>query len=239
MYAEMADLERHHWWFQGRRAIVLDILARRTKGNGKVLDVGLGTGYNAKVLIEKGYTVDGVEPSAEAIAFAKVAAPDAHIIQAPFPSSEIPSNTYDLAVMTDVLEHLQDDAAAAVELRRVLKPGGYAILTVPALMFLWTPHDERAHHFRRYRKPALVKVLRDAGLEIEMVSYYNFFLFPLIAAARLVSFMLPKSEKSDFDKTPKFLNSAFAALFSAEKYLLRYLRFPVGVSLIALVRKPL
>lgn len=238
MYAEMADLERRHWWFQGRRAIVLDVLKRASQ-RGRVLDIGLGTGYNAKVLLEKGYSVDGVEPASEGLAFARKIAPGAHIIQAPFPSDQIPAATYDVAIMTDVLEHLEDDAAAARELVRVLKPGGKALLTVPALPFLWTPHDERAHHFRRYTKAELQSVLSNAGLTVEFLSYYNFFLFPLIASARLLGAVLPKSNKSDFDKTPKLLNGVLAALFSAEKYPLRWIRFPVGVSLIALVRKPL
>lgn len=237
MYQEMADLERDHWWFQGRRAVVLDMLSRYAKPAARAIDIGLGTGYHAKILLDNGYEVDGVEPSSEAVAFARKIAPAARIIQSPFPSDQIPSGAYDVAIMTDVLEHLPDDDAALRDLHRILAPGGVAIITVPAFRFLWTAHDERAHHFRRYRRGELERLIRASGLQADVLSYYNFFLFPLVAGVRLLGYLLPKSDKSDFEKTPGFLNGFLAALFSAEKYLLRAIPLPWGVSLIAVVRK--
>lgn len=236
MYKEMAELEGSHWWFQGRRAVVLDLLARYVP-KGRLLDIGLGTGFNAKLFKDRGYDVEGVEPAPEGVAFAKTIVPNLQVIQASFPSSLIPSDTYDVVALLDVVEHLEDDAAALKDVSRILTRGGVAIITVPAFRFLWTTHDERAHHFRRYRKSQLNAILKGADLEPVVLSYYNFLLFPLIMFARLLGKLRKESKKSDFDKTPRFLSSILAAVFGSERYLLRFLTLPFGVSLVALVRK--
>lgn len=238
MYAEMAEMERNHWWFVGRRAVVFDVL-QRTISKGKLLDVGLGTGFNAQQFLKRGFQVDGLDPAPEAIEFARKIAPEVTVIQSLFPSTHIPSATYDGVVLLDVVEHLEDDVAALSDVRRVLKDGGFALMTVPAFRFLWTKHDERAHHFRRYRKNELVRVIRAAGLEPVQVSYYNFFLFPPIALVRLISKMIGLEETSDFDKTPGILNGLLGWMFGFERFLLRFVSLPFGVSLIAVARKPL
>lgn len=236
MYKEMAALEGSHWWFQGRRAVVLDLLERYAP-SGRLLDIGLGTGFNAKIFKDRGYIVEGVEPAPEGVAFAKTIVPDVSVIQSTFPSAAVSSDTYDVVALLDVVEHLEDDAAALEDVHRVLKSGGVAIITVPAFRFLWSAHDERAHHFRRYRKSELEHVLEKAGLEPVVLTYYNFFLFPLIALARIFGALKKDTGNSDFDKTPQFLNSILAGVFGGERFLLRLFPFPFGVSLVALVRK--
>ncbi len=236
MYAEMAELEKNHWWFQGRRNVVFDLM-RRFAPKGKLLDIGLGTGFNAKAFSEQGYDVHGLDPAPEAIAFAKKTAPNVAILQSGFPSHEVPSDTYDVVALLDVLEHLKDDMTALEDVHRVLKKGGIAVITVPAFRFLWSPHDERAHHFRRYRKHELRKLFLETGFEVHVLSYYNFFLFPLIALVRLVGKLSYKHESNDFDKSPAFLNRVLAWIFSSERFLLRIIPLPFGVSLVAVVRK--
>lgn len=237
MYAEMAELEKKHWWFVGRRRVVMDIARRYFLHTGPLLDVGLGTGFNAEQFAQAGYVVEGLEPAEAGIAYVKKRLPDMRIFEALFPAAEIPSDRYASLLLLDTLEHIEDDVAALRDVKRVLANGGRALITVPAFGFLWTKHDERAHHFRRYRKRELVRVIREAGLEPEFVSYYNFFLFLPIALVRLVTKVLGKEEGSDFEKSPAFLNPLFTALFSAEKYPLRITPLPFGVSLIAVVRK--
>ena len=237
LYKEMSTLEQEHWWFVGRRAVVFDIL-RRFAPKGTLLDVGVGTGLNAALFVRAGYNVTGIEPSADAVAFAKEKAPTVPIIQTTFPSASIPSDTYDVVVLLDVLEHLDDDGAGLAEIRRVLKPGGVALITVPAFAFLWSGHDELAHHHRRYRRSDLRNKLIGAGLRPVQVSYYNFFLFPAIAAVRLLKALLGITNKeSDFGATPRLLNTPLAMLFGGERFLLRLMSLPFGVSLVAVVQK--
>lgn len=236
MYAEMAELEKNHWWFQGRRAVVFDLM-RHYAPKGKLLDIGLGTGFNAKAFCDQGYDVHGLEPSPDAILFAKEAVPQVAIVQSVFPSSEIPSGTYDVVTLLDVVEHLEDDSAALRDVHRILNKGGVAVITVPAFQFLWTSHDERAHHFRRYRKRELQKLFQEAGLTVRVLSYYNFFLFPLIALVRLFGKLRWKEAGNDFNKSPGFLNPILASLFGSERFLLRFTPLPYGVSLVAVVQK--
>ena len=234
----MAQVERTHWWFRARRSIVLSFLQRYAKKGGTLLDVGMGTGFNARLFAQQGFTVEGLESAPEAIAIARKHAADTPIIASTFPSALVPEGKYQVVTMLDVLEHIDDDRSALAAAARSLAPGGILLLTVPAFPFLWTRHDELAHHVRRYRKAELLEKVRDAGLIPEQVSYYNFFLFPLIACVRLMQKALRiRKETSDFDATPGFLNAPLTFIFGLERYLLAYTSLPFGVSLIAVVRK--
>lgn len=234
----MAEMEKTHWWFLGRRAVLKDILLRYKKNRKNLLDVGAGTCLNTADFSRIGFNAIALESHPEALALAKSVAPNVQIIDAPFPSPRLQSNTYDVVTLLDVLEHLEDDRDSLSEVYRILAPNGIVLLTVPAFMFLWTSHDERAHHYRRYRRGDLMEKLKSAGFEPELVSYYNFFLFPPIALVRFIQkFFAPKNETSDFSRSPKTLNSFFAALFGFERFLLRHVSLPFGVSLVAVARK--
>lgn len=238
LYAEMAEMEKTHWWFLGRRAIIKEVLLRFKKDRRILLDVGAGTCLNTKEFNRIGFKAIALESHPEAQNLARTVAPEIEIIDAPFPSPRIPSNSYDVVTLLDVLEHLKDDNESLSEVQRILLPNGVVLITVPAFMFLWTKHDERAHHFRRYTRHELREKLKSAGLEPMFVSYYNFFLFPPIVFVRfLQKFFAPKNETSDFSRSPKVMNALFASLFGAERFLLRYVRLPFGVSLIAVARK--
>jgi SAM-dependent methyltransferase len=148
------------------------------------------------------------------------------------------SGAYAVVTMLDVLEHLEDDVAALREVARILRPGGIVLITVPAFSFLWSRHDELAHHYRRYRRFELCRRLREAGLEPQFVSYFNFFLFPAIALVRLATKALGiRKEGSDFAATPVLLNGVLGALFGAERFLLRFMPLPFGVSVLAVAKK--
>lgn len=239
MYTEMDSMEATHWWFSGRRRVALDFLKRYCgKHRGRLLDIGVGTGLNAAYFQEMGFSVSGVEPSVEAAMIAQRKAPNLQIIATEFPSAEIVSGSYDVVCLLDVLEHLKDDRTAMQEVARVLSPGGKVFITVPAYRFLWSSHDERAHHFRRYRRRELRALFSDAGLRPLQVSYYNFFLFPPIALVRLVTKISGDTDtRSDFARTPAFLNSLLGHIFGAERLLLRLVSLPFGVSLIAVAEK--
>jgi len=238
LYGEMAEMERTHWWFLGRSAVIKDILLRFKKNRSTLLDVGAGTCLNTAAFKRIGFQAVALESHPEALNLARTVAPDIEIIDAPFPSPRIESNKYDVVTLLDVLEHLSDDADSLQEVHRILAPNGIVLITVPAFMFLWTSHDERAHHYRRYRRTELLTKLKLAGFEPTLVSYYNFFLFPPIAFVRLIQkFFVKKNETSDFTRSPRILNSLFATLFGAERFLLRFTRLPFGVSLVAVARK--
>lgn len=83
----------------------------------------------------------------------------------------------DLVTMFDVLEHVEDDVALLMELRRKMTPDGVLFISVPAHPWLFGAHDKRVGHYRRYSQHALEKTLRNAGFNVVWTTWYNLFLF--------------------------------------------------------------
>jgi len=183
VYRDMYEQEDRHWWFRGRRAVVWALVGRAgVRGPLRLLDAGCGTGRH---LIEYGVLGEahGLDPSETAVA----ACHERGLAQVERGEIEhLPhaDGSFDLILATDVLEHLDDDAVAVAELRRVAAPGATLVVTVPALSSLWSDEDVRLHHRRRYRRAQLVGVVRAAGFEPVVATYYNTVLLPPIALAR-------------------------------------------------------
>ena len=161
-----------------------------------------------------------------------------------------PDNTFDLVALLDTIEHIADELAVLNEVRRVLKPDGRVIITVPAFMWLWSYNDELNEHQRRYTKPELRQKLELCGLMPTRTSYNNFFLFPPIAAIRLLRPYNPGlasphlTEDADvyqveMEPIPEPVNSVLHASGWVEAELLARTSLPFGNSIIAVARKPI
>ena len=235
IYAEMAALEQRHWWFAARRKILDQLIsALPLPADAQILEAGCGTGGNLAMLARHG-RVYGMEANAQALELA-VAKGAGQIAAGRLPDA-IPfaNQMFDLIALLDVMEHLDEDAAALRALRARLKPDGWLLLTVPAYPFLWSRHDELHHHKRRYVARGLRAVIEGAGYRVQYLSYFNTWLFPLIAAVRLVN---PGSgENSGGLAMPnKFANALLTQIFASERWLLGRVVLPAGVSLLALAR---
>jgi len=144
---------------------------------------------------------------------------------------------FDLVVAFDVLEHVEKDEESLKAIAERLEPEGSLFMTVPALPSLWSGHDERHHHYRRYTKSKLSKVLEDAGYRIVTISYFNTLLFPFIAGIRYTKKLFQMRDANDEAMPPRWLNKLLERIFSAERYLLGHIPFPIGVSLIVVAQK--
>jgi SAM-dependent methyltransferase len=232
-YREHFEMEDSHWWFEGRRAVIWALLRRvGTVPGVRILDAGCGTGRNLIEFCALG-TVQGVDASPAAIEFCRErgldVAREGRIESLPFAD-----DSFDLILATDVLEHLDDDRAALLELRRVSVPGGRLLATVPAYQWLWSEHDVALHHHRRYTMPAFHERMRSAGWEPVVSSYFNTVLLGPIAAVRLLARARPASDDSrvDFRMTPRSLNRFLSAPMRAEAALIgRGVSLPAGVSI--------
>ena len=129
------------------------------------------------------------------------------------------------------LEHIEDDTLALKELKEQLSSNGYLVITVPALMSLWGAHDVQNHHFRRYTRTSLNKVLDAAGFEIVRWSYFNTLLFPLIFLIRWINRNRKLEGESDLEMPSLIINKVLTFLFGFERYLVRLFALPIGVSL--------
>lgn len=239
IYQQMRSLEDQHWWFSGRRQIVGQMLASiDLPKQTRILDAGCGTGGNLNFLSQFG-EVTGVELDDGAAALARERG-SWPILKGSLPDKmPFAEQQFDLIVLLDVLEHIDDDSTSLRTLQNLLAPGGYMVLTVPAFPFLWSPHDEEHHHKRRYRSAGLQEVIKSAGLRLQYISYFNTWLFPLVAAIRLVRRLFPASEVGRDVELPKpAVNRMLKALFSSERHWIGRHRMPFGVSLLAVARKP-
>ena len=241
-YAIMYEVEGSHWWFAGRRRIlesfVKAIVAKLNTGEPpppRILDVGCGTGANLEMLAGFG-AAEGVDVSDAALAFCRARGLTKVRLGA---AERLPyeDNSFDLVTALDVVEHLDDDAAGLSEMRRVLRPGGRALLFVPAFMWLWGVQDDVSHHRRRYTLPQLKERVRAAGFEIERATYANVTFFAPILAGRLLMRATGARPASENNINVPALNGVLGHIFGAERFWLRHLNFPFGVSAVCVARR--
>lgn len=238
VYARMAELEDGHWWFVGRRRILSEALERHVAlpAGSRILEAGCGTGGNLAMLSRFG-EVHSFEPDREARELAHGKGP--YDIRPGALPDQVPfePESFDLVVALDVLEHVADDSGSLAALGKCLRPGGWALLTVPAFPILWSRHDETHHHHRRYVMSKLRQLAAAAGLEPVRTTYFNSLLFPAVAAVRVLKAAAGMSDREDDAMPPKALNRLLTALFSSERHLVGRIPLPAGVSLLMLARK--
>jgi len=238
-YPLLFEIEEKHWWYLGRRrvleSIVADIRARMDKPELEILDVGCGTGANLKMLASFG-KAEGVDLSQQALDFCHRRGLDGARYGAA-ESLPFDDDTFDLVTALDVIEHLDDDSSGLNEICRVLRPGGYALLFVPAFMFLWGVQDDVSHHRRRYTRPELEKAVTRAGLEIELASYANFTFFFPVLAVRWTMRLLKIRAESEYGINLSLMNGIFAQIFGAERFFIKRTGLPFGVSVVCVARK--
>ena len=237
VYDRMAELDERHWWYRARRGILTDLIRRKIAlpADARILEIGCGTGHNLEMLQGFG-RADGIEidPAAREIAERRLGRP---IGSAPLPElTGVEDGAYDMVALLDVLEHVEEDQAALVSIARKLKPGGRILITVPAHPWMWSAHDEVNHHKRRYTRKTLNAVIADAGLKVELLSWFNSLLFPLAASARIAGRFTGKQD-SDDRMPPKVVNGLFETIFGWERYALGRMPLPPGVSLVAIVSR--
>jgi SAM-dependent methyltransferase len=230
------DLEKDHWWYKARRAILLSQLAGLLKSNGirrpDVLEVGCGGGTILADLQSFANAV-GIDPCPEAVERAKAQA-KCPVYQGAVPD-DIPENIghFDAICLFDVIEHLDDDVTALASLKPLLKPNGAIVITVPALPWLYGVHDRINEHRRRYSASLLSSRLAAAGLDPIKRSYFNTLLCPLLIPA--IAWRNFRRAGHHFEVRSR-LAPALEAVFKSEQRLLNLCHLPFGLSLFAIAR---
>ncbi len=220
-----------HWWWRAREATITNVLRRYCPPGGwrVVLDVGCGDGLLFDRL--KGFAdrIEGVEPDVRLL---DPCGPHRErIYVTPFDGGFRPGKLYDVILMLDVVEHLADPVAALNHAGRLLKPGGALVITVPALMSLWTNHDRINEHRIRYTRRTFAETARQAGLQLESQRY----LFQWTCVAKLLQRLferLTNAAPTTPSIPPKWINWFLLHWSQAENRIASQLPIPFGSSLL-------
>lgn len=227
-----------HWWWRSRESLLLATIRRVAAASPvrRLLDVGCGDALFFDALSRFG-EVDGLEPDASLLSPSRWR--DRVRVGTLGPGFR-PDPPYDLLLMLDVLEHIEDDRSALVSALASLRPGGTLILTVPALPGLWSRHDEANAHFRRYRRGGLIENLVRAGFAVESARYYFAWTVGPMLLRRWIAPAGRHAGTADYDVAipPGPLNRALAAWSRAEHAVGRLVPWPFGSSLLAVARRP-
>lgn len=247
-YDLLARLEDSHWWFLGRRRI-LCALADELLPAGRrsvIVDVGCGAGGNLAALADRHECV-GIDASEEALGHARQRFPHLTFVRAERPqdAADVIARA-DLVMLNDVLEHVEHDREFLSGVLELASPGAQVLITVPADMSLWGPHDVSHGHFRRYTLDELAELWRGLPVEERLVSYFNARLYPVVRAIRTLGRWRNRawgSDDTDLRPTPAPINAALTRVFAGEARRLtralrgqRSARYGYGVSLVAVLQ---
>ena len=238
-YKDYFRLEKNNWLFRVRRNLIYSIFKEYNINSGmRILDYGCGSGFIVGQLQARGYDVHGTDISGEAIEYG-TSQGIRNLQTTSGIQVDFPDESFDLILAMDVVEHINEDNLVIKELERLLRPNGRIIITVPAYQWMWGVQDEVSHHFRRYSMNSITKLLSNfSNLSILRKTYFNTFLFPAVALVRLISkWFNIKNRESDFDISDNFLNPIFYFIFNTEIKILKWVRYPFGVSILIILEK--
>lgn len=235
-YRLIKSFEKENWWYRAKRDLFAKILGSSNRKFLNALDVGCGVGSNLTVLKRFSSKVTGIDSIQNSIN---------HCLRAGYTSiykmkaakMRFASNSFDLVLCSDVLEHL-DDKKAIAEITRVLKKGGLLIFSVPAHNYLWGPTDIISQHVKRYEKKDFF-ILLGNNYRIHKLSYWNFFMFfPNLIFIKLIKLTKNYNKpKNTLSFIPRFLNSVIYYALSLENRIFTKINIPQGVSIVGVAKK--
>lgn len=228
-------------YFRALHGHLEDSLAGRLGETASILDAGCGTGGLIRRLAPRhpGWRWTGLDVSPLACGFARTRVPaGVAMVEGTVERMPFADASFDALVSADVLYHVDDDVTALREFRRVLRPGGWVVLNVPAHRWLFSYHDVAVHGRRRYEVREVREKLARAGFAAGEETHWNALLLPLVFVRRK---LLPApSGGSDVEVWPDWQEALFGAAIKAERAWLRHVgALPYGTSILALARRPL
>jgi SAM-dependent methyltransferase len=184
-YARLERVEVEHWFYAGKRRIVLHWLRRYgvLATNKLLVDCGAGTGRFVAEATQYCSAI-AVDDHEESLSIARRHLGPEAVRKGSCTDLPFPDAVADGVTALDVIEHVENDCGALREMARILKPGGVLVVTVPAFQALWSDWDVALHHIRRYRRPELIELLCEAGFELLHCNYVNVVAFPAVYVLR-------------------------------------------------------
>jgi 2-polyprenyl-3-methyl-5-hydroxy-6-metoxy-1,4-benzoquinol methylase len=231
-YSKLSQIEKRHWFYSGKREIVRYWIWKHLpkSRNLTLLDCGAGGGAFASEM-SADLRVTAMDDHEESLELLRASLPPGGVVRGGCTQIPFPEDSFDIVTALDVLEHIPDDRKAVAEMIRVLKPGGILVLTVPALMSLWSDWDVSLHHQRRYLKNNLLPLMDVSVMRCIHAAYINVLAVPAIWLVRRVRSMgLGTRTRAEDWVPPLALNALLRFLFvSLGK---SRMQFPFGVGLL-------
>ena len=241
-YDNLARVERDHWYYAGKRRLVRAGIerVRPPAPTDVLLDCGAGTGLFAEEMAAQ-CRVLVLDDHEESLRLLRQRFRPEQVFCLAGDAVPLPSQSIEYVTALDVLEHVADDAGAVREFARLVKPGGLAVVTVPASMALWSEWDVTLHHHRRYDRDRLRALFAGDAWEIVHVNYTNVLVYPGVWAVRKLRQLrrslglgYPTARTED-RMPPRWLNTLLRTSFVGLADV--RLPFPIGVSLVLIARR--
>lgn len=230
-FRKMKKLQSNHFWYIHKRNIIKYFLGIVQPLREYILDVGCGVCADVDIIED---TI-GADINYESL---NMCSSKYKKVNTDALNMGIKSGIMDIVLSMDSIQHRDiDERRYLQEVRRVLKPGGYLFINVPANQFMYSSHDIAVENEKRYSRIGFRRILSDY-LDVEYIYTWNWLLFPIILIRRkFLDLIFGMSRESDLEEMPEFINNVLKRLFQIEFYISRFVRIPVGVSIFAVCRK--
>ncbi|MEO8125635.1 MAG: class I SAM-dependent methyltransferase [Bryobacteraceae bacterium] len=237
----------NHYMDVASRANALQALATFVTVERPVLmDIGCSSGFMLKALRQRfpAATVLGSDYVKGPLVSLARSHPDIPLLQFDLTQCPLPGECVDGITLLNVIEHIDDDAAALRQTFRLLRPGGVAVIEAPAGPGLYDVYDKHLMHFRRYRMRELLSTVKSAGFQILHRSHLGFFIYPAFALVKKRNRRYLRAEPdvqrrvvASSIQTVKD-NSLMHAVMRVENAMRRFVSYPAGVRCFVICRKP-
>lgn len=231
------ETEKNYWWFILKRELITNFIQSLIKKNDSVLEIGCGGGRLSCELQQSGYKIISTDLEPSAVYYTKKAGIINSFVSNSGEGIPIRDEVIDLIVMTDVLEHIKEHTLTIRECSRVLKKGGYIVLTVPAYPCLFSSWDQWNKHFRRYTKKQLIHLAETSHLRIKKLTYWNTPGIPFAMLRKIKDLFNPSQNYEGFPPVPAIIEIPLKWFVSMENKWVRRFSLPVGLSLICIFEK--
>ena len=234
---ELIELEDNYWWHIAKRELVTEIVTREFPAPARLAEGGIGSARNLVEFQKLGYEVVGFDLMPESVAHAKsrgLAQVHVHDLGLPWP---VEANSLDVALMLDVLEHLESPVEVMLHAKNALREGGGIVFTVPCYPWLYSDWDKSLGHFRRYTAKEMRKQANEAGLTVDLMTHWNGFTLPAALAVRGYEKVFPKDKKPEFPRVSPFVNQTLLTMAKIERGWMKAINIPAGLSLVGVLRK--
>ncbi len=236
-FRRMAVHGREYWWYNGKESMISQLTRTlEIPVNGRVLDLGCGTGTLFEFLKQWG-RVFGLELSSEALLLAH-SRNSVPLVQAAADAVPFKSHSFSVVALFDCLEHLPDDRLAMKQVLELLKPDGYVLITVPAFNALHSRRDIQLAHIRRYSPAQLRSLIVQSGFHIVQMTFgYLCLVLPLFIQSLIDRFRsVPRHFPSDIVNLRNPWNNLLSHWLAWEAWFAARWRLPIGTSIFCIAQ---